>query len=1501
MFMILSIRVLALIITPLLCLSLIGGAIAFRLTIIEREASVLADDVAVNLGHLAHLGHEILTLRASVGGLIFESNPELRSQHLRNYDTSLRAARQILAAYRTDPQAVDADRAMHGRFSDQFAAWTINLQTVIDHLTAQQAHTAHEKFHLVLEPESERLIRVLDEWLSKNEARARSSRNAVHRAVQSAFHQLSILAIAIAALTALSGWYAYRRIISPLRVLKHSAMRIAHGVYHEPTPVARSFGELQELGGAVEILRLSVQQREQDRSHQTLMLELSAALAAGGSADSVARTFIDKLQAIQPLAVRLTTVPSGDLLAARGDVGTHPGHSWSLRVGPRVVGRLEIGREPPAQPALCTVIESLLPLLGVVLDDRAKTQALAQQAAELNAQNQALQTTESWFRQIVETAPDGLLVTDEFQFVVLANRRAAEILGYTEQSLRGIRFDTLLGLDLTADPSPTDESTSGNPRLCRITNGRQQPIVIEVCHALLGAVPGRAGCRCYSIADVTLKRAEATRMRVLAQAVDHVHASVVITNAAAAIEYVNPHFTTQSGYSLDDVRGRNPRMFKSGKTSPSTYVAMWATLSQGKVWRGKLYNRKKNGQFHIEESIISPVFDNDGKISHYVALKEDITDKQRAEKALLFNRQVVEQAAPMFWLNLQGAVVYANRAALAHFGYNLDEFIGTTISDWDPVYDMAQLPALVDRLMGERTLHRFETTHKRKDGSLRQVEITLFFAENEDQSLLVCAVDDITERKSNEQQIEQARQIAEDATRAKSEFLANMSHEIRTPMNVIIGMSHLALQTELSAKQRNYVEKVNRSAENLLGIINDILDFSRIESGKLNLESIDFDLEQVLANLSSMIGLKAEQKGLELIFNVPANVPVHLKGDPLRLEQVLVNLSNNAVKFTEQGEIEIGAAVAASSDQSVDLHFWVRDTGIGLSKEQQERLFQSFSQADTSTTRRYGGSGLGLAICRQLVEMMQGRIWVESALGHGSVFNFQVRLGIISSPTRSKRMPRADELAGLRVLVVDDNSAAREILAAMTRGFGMATDICTDGPTALAMIQQAHERGAGYDLVLLDWRMPGMDGVQCISQLQSLQTGMRPMIIMATAYNRDDALAAAAHAGVAITHILTKPVTASTLLETMGAALGTEPAIHSHRPIQTGSHPAPAALAGLKVLLVDDNDMNRELALDLLESAGMTVAIAEHGQQALDWLTAGHPVDMVLMDCQMPVMDGYEATRAIRANPAWARLPVLAMTANALAGDYEKVIAAGMNDHITKPLNVQRMFEIMLKWAPGRSVRRADTRLPFVVGQEPPPPVIEGLNVEAGLQVCAGNRQLYQRLLTKFVQAESDFSSRFAAAIQVSDQTAAIRIAHTLKGSAGTLGAAALQDAASQLEEACRQGLDDAVVATPLAAVVRELSQVLPVISRYLAQAPSRQPTLSDPPTVARLLTELRDQLAAHDPAARDTAESLLGATLGSSLQSVTQALCRAVADYDFDGATHHIARLSRLLDNPQP
>ncbi len=712
---------------------------------------------------------------------------------------------------------------------------------------------------------------------------------------------------------------------------------------------------------------------------------------------------------------------------------------------------------------------------------------------------------------------------------------------------------------------------------------------------------------------------------------------------------------------------------------------------------------------------------------------------------------------------------------------------------------------------------------------------------------------DVSLRSALNAEMRRARELAEEASRMKSDFLANMSHEIRTPMNGIIGMTHLVLMTTMTSHQREYVKKIQLSGQHLLRIINDILDISKIEAGKLSIEQADFELETTLAGVVGVIGEKAGEKGLELILDIASDVPVNVIGDSLRLGQVLINYANNAIKFTEHGEIDIVVRAREIGTDSVLLWFAVRDTGIGLSEEQKKRLFTAFSQADTSTTRQYGGTGLGLAISKQLATMMGGEVGVDSAPGVGSTFWFTARLGISHTPRR-ELLPEA-ELRGRRVLVVDDNDNARQVMNQMLRSMSFAVDVVSSGREAVAAVEQADRDNAPYELVFMDWHMPAMNGVDACRRIKDLALAEPPHLMLVTAYGREEVFHQAEDAG--IRDVLIKPLNASTLFEAAMRALQGSAGgdLRQAAELTSTALQSLAAIAGARILLVEDNEINQEVALDLLRHARLEVDLAENGQVALDRLQA-NDYALVLMDMQMPVMDGVEATRQLRRLPGLAALPVVAMTANAQAADRQRCQEAGMNDFIPKPIEPELLWQTLLKWiAPRPAAAAADSDSDMAtaaVSTAPAAPALD-LGVAAidpgpALRRMLGNTELYFATVRKFCRLQENTGQTMAAALDAGDWVTAQRQAHTLKIVAASIGAGRLAEQAAALEKALAERLPRADADRHIGVIDGQLRELIAALRDKLPAAP--EAALPDVAGAAAAVAELEQLLSESNPEA---------------------------------------------------
>jgi len=979
-----------------------------------------------------------------------------------------------------------------------------------------------------------------------------------------------------------------------------------------------------------------------------------------------------------------------------------------------------------------------------------------------------------------------------------------------------------------------------------------------------------------------------------------------------------------------------------GSPYPAAECPMRAAFTDGVVHRvdEEMLWRKDGAGFQAEYTA-NPIR-RDGRVIGAVIVFDDITERKRAEERIRNSEQRLAQIIdflpdPTWVVDNDGVVVTWNRAIEVLTGIQAKDMVGKGDYEYALAFYDERRPVLIDlvrmwkpefedkylSIKKDGDILRSESYHPHlgKDGLYLSGTAGLLCDASGQPAGAIEALRDITDRKQMEEKLRQAQEAAEAASKAKGDFLANMSHEIRTPMNAILGMAHLALKTELTPRQLDYLDKIQTAGNSLLGIINDILDFSKIEAGKLKMEAVAFNLDEVLDNLANLITVKAHEKeGLEVLFSTGPGVPRALVGDPLRLGQVLINLANNAVKFTERGEIVVSSELVQAGEKAVEVKFAVRDTGIGLTEEQRGRLFESFSQADTSTTRKFGGTGLGLAISKRLVEMMGGRIWVESVPGQGSTFFFTAVFGIGREDTRTRHTPPPD-LRGLRTLVVDDNSTSREILQGMLESFSFEVTLAASGEEGLAELEKSTS-GRGYDLVVMDWKMPGIDGIETARRIKNLPGLSRmPRIILVTAYGREEIMRQAEKMGLA--GFLIKPVSPSVMFDTIMQAFGQD----APRELRTDTEKrleaaASERLAGANVLLVEDNEINQQVAMEILSGAGLKVTVANNGREALN-LVGANAYDAVLMDVQMPVMDGHTATRKIRElearQPPAYRLPIIAMTAHAMSGDHEKSIAAGMNDHITKPIDPAQLFGTLAKWIRTGAGTQATVEAPSTPkgpqGKEPAPPentlpdAMPEFDLADGLHRLMGNRALYRKLLVNFATQYAKAGSDIRKALDAGDFDRAHGLVHAIKGVAGNLAAKDLQQQSVGLEKLVKHA--DPASPPPADDLNPAFEAFQGSLARALSAVAFLMPAPAGAAASAKAAAGALPQALAKEAAARLREAAGLGDVSGlagicSELAAMSEAfgpykarVAQLADDFDFEGVLKLADELEKQGDPP--
>ncbi|MDQ6950858.1 MAG: response regulator [Mariprofundales bacterium] len=904
------------------------------------------------------------------------------------------------------------------------------------------------------------------------------------------------------------------------------------------------------------------------------------------------------------------------------------------------------------------------------------------------------------------------------------------------------------------------------------------------------------------------------------------HTIVTVTDNRGRISYVNQLFCEVSQYNEAELLGQDHRILNSSHHPKAFFTDMWVTIASGKVWHGEICNRRKDGECYWVDSTIVPFVNDAGGIDRYIAIRSDIT-KRKASEALMQAseariRLVMDTALDaIIMVDGCGKVSSWNPAAERLFGWSSAEVVdqhGPELIIPDGTMDGG---AALGRQIEVKAIHR--------DGHTITVEMSIAMIAHDASGCFSIFIHDVSERKQAEEATRLAAQEAQEAVRAKSMFLSMVSHELRTPLNGIIGMSDLLMDTPLSEEQKEFAQTVRASSEALLAIINDILDFSKMEAGKMDVEQIDFSLLSVVEGSVTVVSHKLGRKPVALLPFIDPDIPSVLQGDPGRLRQIILNLTDNAVKFTSEGHVLVRADLVSLEEGRATVRFSISDTGIGLSEEAQQRLFQPFVQADGSTTRRFGGTGLGLAICRRLVELMGGEISLSSREGEGSTFSFALPLPIGAPldavPIRETSMRK---MAGTRVLMVDDDPLARDIFARYLRAWKMEVSLADSAESGLTMMQQQSQEDAPIQLLIADLKMPDMDGMELARRVKADAAIADTPMLLCTAFDVLGLKTRALEAG--FTEVLTKPVRMSRLFDHIASALQIARSDASEILIDDGEKdgsteiiltPMEAAAAGRLILLVEDNPVNQRVAQMHLQKLGYLVHVAGDGEEAVR-VVEQCPYSLVLMDCQMPVMDGFEATHTIRQHEQALKhgghLTIIAMTANAMSGDRERCLAAGMDDYLSKPISRQRLGEVLNRW-------RQDADAQPVVRDAPPtenekdeepsgmkaaPPA---LSLDHMRELIGDDDEIIGELLQLFVDSMRKLvHDKMTAALHDRNSVAMKAHGHEMKGAAANIGLFPIADIGQRLEQLAGEGAWDAIETE-----VQTARQMLPELENMLA------------------------------------------------------------------------------------
>jgi PAS domain S-box-containing protein len=1123
----------------------------------------------------------------------------------------------------------------------------------------------------------------------------------------------------------------------------------------------------------------------------------------------------------------------------------------------------------------------------------------------------ALRISENTSRSLFDANVVGIYIADLQKNISDANKAFLDMIGYN-------RDDLPLRSDALTPDKWTEMDTAAKTAILRI--GSVSPYEKEFLHkngraipVLVGAsqIGGQTDLVVASVVDISWeKEVEKTKdsiERFLQASLDAMNLSVAIIEEDGTIIFVNQTwkaFGATNGLTMPN------HGIASNYLSVCTRAESEESNEAVSICRGiEDLITNKIERFESEYPCHSPdrqrwfamtaTCFKDAGLTRVIIAHEDITDRKLTENSLRKSedkfRGLLEHAPiPIVTVTQNGRIQLVNTEAENMFGYERSELIGKPVEILVP-FGLRQIHAKHRKRyflnpIPHRVLGDGNPESARKDGTTFPAEINISPVETPEGVIVVVYLTDVTKRKLAQEEIEKARHDAEAANKAKSDFLANMSHEIRTPMNAIIGSAILALKTDLSPRVRNHVNNIQNAALSLLGVINDVLDFSKIEAGKLEMEEIEFSFDKVLENIKVLLGKKASEKGLEFHFNIDPSVPDCLLGDPLRLAQVIANLVGNAIKFSDNGQVVLAAELADKTQEKVKLCFTVKDTGIGMTKEQIDQLFQAFTQADSSMTRKYGGTGLGLSIAKRLVNLMGGDIGAESAVGAGSTFSFSAWFGVC--PDNQQRS-LVNAFSGLRILVVDDNPATHDIIRNLFKDISLTVGNVESGEEAIELIRESDSAGL-YDLVIVDWKLPGMDGFETIRRIrQDNHLTGKPQFLVITAYENDEIRLEAERERV--DGFLSKPFNLTMFVDKLWEIFGhqkTPDNEYLNRILDEHN------LKGARILLAEDNEVNQQIAVELLEGEGATIELAGNGLDAVSKVMApGVIYDLVLMDIQMPEMDGIEATRKIRSVKRFRNLPIIAMTAYATLQEKQECLAAGLNDHISKPIDPVVLISTLKKWFSPKEKTVKNLAIKSPEKATSVVPRIPGVDIEDGLRRVKGNSALYLKLLNMFRERQANIATQIRNALKNQDYTLAKSLVHSFRGVSGNIGARDVYEAATALDVLITNHTPEKDLQDSLDHFDSALTSLFIVMNTELETASEQPPDELKQglveETFVRMTKELAGYLEKYEAEALDYAESIKMELMTAFGEENTGQLLKMISNYKFEDALHLLKSLS--------